>query len=131
MPVSTTVDARTNLITYVVTGDMTLDDVREAVDVAIADAGFQPGMNSLWNLKEGHVAITVNELPEMISHLSKIDNKRGRGFRVAILVRSNEDFGLSSLFEMNSYTLPFDVQVFRNSSEALGWVSKPSPAQQS
>jgi hypothetical protein len=110
---------------------MTLDDVRRAVEEAMADASFRPGMNSLWNLKDGRVAITVAELPEMIGHLSKIDDKRGRGYRVAILVRSNEDFGLSSLFEMNAYTLPFEVQVFRNTDEALAWVTKPSPAQHS
>jgi hypothetical protein len=124
MPVQPIIDTENNLITYMVTGEMTLDDVRGAVDVAVEDPKFQLGMYSLWNLKDARIAITMSELPEMIRHLAGINEKRGKGFKVAILVRRNEDFGLSSLFEMNSYSLPFDVQVFRSSSEALEWLSR-------
>ena len=131
MPIATTLDSATALITYVVTGDMTLDHARAAVDEAVSDPRFNPAMNSIWNLKEGRVAISMKELPQMISHFSKIDERRGKGYKVAILVRSNEDFGLSSLFEMHSYTLPFKVQVFRSTSEALEWVSTPAPANNS
>ena len=131
MPVTTAIDTAANLITYVVTGDMTLDHVRSAVGEVVSDSRFDPSMNSFWNLKEGHVAISMKELPQMISHLSRIDERRGKGYKVAILVRSNEDFGLSSLFEMHSYTLPFKVQVFRSTSEALEWVSTPAPANNS
>ncbi len=131
MPISTTLDTADNLIRYVVTGDMTLDQVRAAVDKAVSDPQFDPAMNSFWNLKEGHVAISMKELPQMISHFSGIDEQRGKGYKVAILVRSNEDFGLSSLFEMHSYTLPIQVQVFRSTSEALEWVRTPAPANNS
>jgi len=124
MPVASTFDLAENLITYHVTGDMTLDEVRGAVDAAVADPQFHPAMNSLWNLKEARIAITMTELPEMIRHLASIHEKRGKGFKVAILVRRNEDFGLSSLFEMNAYALPFHVQVFRSSSEAREWLSR-------
>jgi hypothetical protein len=126
MPVTSSIDLDNNLITYLVTGDMTLDDVRGAVDVAVADPQFRLGMNSLWNLKDARIAITMTELPEMIGHLANINDKRGRGFKVAILVRRNEDFGLSSLFEMNSYGLPFHVRVFRSSSEATEWLTQQS-----
>ncbi len=37
MSIATTLDTATNLITYVVTGDMTLDQVRVAVDEAVSD----------------------------------------------------------------------------------------------
>jgi hypothetical protein len=130
MPVTATIDTDAKLITYVVAGDMTLDDVRAAVDAAVKDPRFDQSMNSLWNLKEGRVAISMAELPEMISHLSGIADRRGSGYKVAILVRRNEDFGLSSLFEMHSYSLPFEVQVFRNSDEARTWVTTPSNAKQ-
>lgn len=126
MPVTIAIDPDSNLITYTVTGDMTLAEVQSAVEQAVERPDFRLGMNSLWNLKEARIAISMPELPSMISHLAGIDERRGTGFKVAILVRRNEDFGLSSLFEMNAYSLPFDVQVFRNSKEALDWVTNQS-----
>lgn len=128
MPVTIEIEPNSNLITYTVTGDMILADVQGAVERAVQRPDFRLGMNSLWNLKEARIAISMPELPSMISHLAGIDERRGKGFKVAILVRRNEDFGLSSLFEMNAYSLPFDVQVFRNSKEALDWVTNQSPS---
>jgi len=129
MPITTTVDPDVGLITYLVTGDMTLDDTRRAVEHAVATPGFEPTMNSLWNLKEARIAITMSELPAMVSYYASIGGRRGTGYKVAILVRRNEDFGLSSLFEMNAHVLPFEVRVFRNTAEATDWVGTQSPAQ--
>jgi hypothetical protein len=70
----------------------------------------------------------MTELPAMLEYFSGISDRRGQGYKVAILVRRNEDFGLSSLFEMNAHTLPFAVQVFRNTAEALAWVAANSHA---
>lgn len=126
MSVSTQIDLDQRIILYEVTGEMTLDDVLGAVDTALTLPGFDPSMNSLWNLKKAHIAITMTELPKMLSALAGLVESRGKDYRVAILVDSNEDFGLSSIFEMNAYELPFEVQVFRNSSEARAWVTSSS-----
>jgi hypothetical protein len=129
MAIKTTIDPDAGLITFSVTGDMTLDDTRRAVDEVVGKPGFDPAMNSLWNLKEARIAITMTELPAMLAHFSSIGDRRGTGYKVAILVRRNEDFGLSSIFEMNAPMLPFDVRVFRNTSEAMEWLGTESRAQ--
>lgn len=125
MPVSARIDEKERLILYEVTGEITLEDVLGAVDKVVSLPGFDAMMNSFWNLKHAHIAITMTELPAMLAGLAGRAVTRGSGYKVAILVDSNEDFGLSSLFEMNAYQLPFEVQVFRNSSEARAWVTSP------
>ena len=127
MSVLTRIEPDHNLITYTATGELVLEEVRVAVTSIIRDPSFRLGMNAFWNLKEAQIGIGLPELPELITMLQG-RNGRGAGFRVAILVRSNEDFGLSSIFRMHAYELPFEVQVFRSSNEARDWVTAPTTA---
>lgn len=123
MPVTFSIDPDTDLITFTVRGDLSLDEVRNALENQFDHPHFRKGMNAMWNLKEARIKITMVELPELISAIQAMSDQRGKGFKVALLVRSNEDFGLSSLFEMSAYVLPFAVRVFRNSKEAAAWVT--------
>jgi hypothetical protein len=123
MPVTVAIDPGIHLITYTVQDELRLDALVQALESQFDHPHFRKGMNALWNLKEARIAITMVELPRLISAIQGMSERRGKGFKVAILVRSNEDFGLSSLFEMSAYVLPFDVRVFRNTKEAMEWVA--------
>jgi len=123
MPVTIAIDPAVDLITYTVKGDLHLNDLRHALESQFEHPHFRKGMNAMWNLKEARITVSMGELPELISALQGMSERRGKGFKVALLVRSNEDFGLSSLFEMSAYVLPFDVRVFRNTKEATDWVT--------
>jgi len=123
MPVIIAIDPDADLITYTVQGELHLDGLVEALESQFDHPHFRKGMNAMWNLKEARIAVTMVELPRLISAIQSMSERRGKGFKVAILVRSNEDFGLSSLFEMSAYVLPFDVRVFRSTKEAMEWVT--------
>jgi hypothetical protein len=123
MPVTIAIDPDADLITYTVQGDLLLDELRGALESQFDHPHFRKGMNAMWNLKEARIAVTTVELPELIAAIQGMSERRGTGFKVALLVRSNEDFGLSSIFEMSAYVLPFEVRVFRNTKEATEWVT--------
>ena len=122
MPVETIIDADAGLITYKATGDVPFSEMQEAFESIFTNPEFRSGMNALCHAKNARLTVTVLDVQNLIQLLGQYSAKRGKGFRVAVLVRSNEDFGLSSLFEVGTAPLPFEVQVFRNSQEAYEWL---------
>lgn len=126
MPVDIHIDseaAGAGLITYTVTGELDLEELRAALEGVYSDPKFRPGMHALWQIKEGTIGVTAKELPELIELLEERGQKRGTGYRVAIVVRGNLDFGLSTIFQMHAYSLPFEVKVFQSLTEATRWIA--------
>jgi hypothetical protein len=58
----------------------------------------------------------------LIKLLDERSSKRGTGYKAAIVVRGNLDFGLSTVFQMHAYSLPFDVKVFQSLTQAKEWI---------
>jgi hypothetical protein len=125
MPVDIHIDKETagaGLITYTVTGELDLGELRGALEGVYDDPDFRPGMHALWQIKEGTIGVTATELPALIKLLEERADKRGTGYKAAIVVRGNLDFGLSTLFQMNAYALPFEVNVFQSLTRAKQWI---------
>jgi hypothetical protein len=125
--VETLIDPAAGLITYKVTGDLELDDIRKALEGLYQNPDFRPGMNALWEIKNGTISVTATELPELIELLKRLADKRGSGYRAAIVVRRNMDFGLSTVFQMHAYSLPFEIKVFQSLTQAKRWVAGEDP----
>jgi hypothetical protein len=127
MPVEMHIDTDVGVVTFKVTGDLVIDEIRKALESLYADPEFRPSMHSLWELKEGHVGVTATQLPELIKFLGKFAEKRGTEYKVAIVVRGNLDFGLSTIFQMHAYTLPFEVKVYQSLTQAKSWLLEDKP----
>jgi len=126
MPVSVDIDAGTNLITYTATGEVTIDEMTAAFESIFDHPGFHPGMHSLCEAKDAQFGeMTVADIHHLVTSLESNSERRGTGFRVALLVRGNAEFAVSSLFEMRTQSLPFEVQVFRSTREAREWLGIP------
>ena len=122
MSVEPNIDANAGLITFKVTGELVLDEIREALERTYNHPDFRLGMNSLWEIKEGTIGVTATQLPDLIRLLEGFVEKRGTDYKVAIVVRGNLDFGLSTIFQMHSYSLPFEVKVFQSRTQARDWL---------
>jgi len=125
MTVDTTIDpaaCEAGLITYQVTGELDLEEIKEALEGIYAHAEFRPGMHALWIIKKGTINVTATQLPALLALLEELSDKRGGGYKAAIVVRGNLDFGLSTIFQMHSYNLPFDVKVFQSLTQAREWI---------
>jgi hypothetical protein len=126
MPVDVTIDQDDRLITYTATGDITVADMKAAFESIFDHPDFEPGMNALCDAKYASFPeMSFGEVQELVGLLGERSERRGKDFKVALLVRGNPEFGLSSLFEMQTYSLPFDVQVFRKTAEAKEWLGVP------
>jgi hypothetical protein len=127
MPVDIHIDpeaAGVGVITYAVTGELDIAELRAALEGIYSAPDFRPGMHSLWQMKEGTIAVPATKLPELIQLLNERSDKRGTGYKVAIVVRGNLDFGLSTIFQMHAYSLPFDVKVFQSLTQAREWLEE-------
>jgi len=123
MPVDVTIDRDANLVTYEATGDVTIDEMKAAFAGLFENPDFKPGMNALCNAKYASFPnLPLDDVKDLVALLGERSAERGKGHRVAVLVRGNAEFGLSSLFEMQTYRMPFEVQVFRNTKEARKWL---------
>jgi hypothetical protein len=130
MPVDIKIDptaGSAGLITYTVTGELDLGKLRTALEGIYDAPEFRPGMHALWQIKEGTIGVNATQLPELINILQERSDKRGTGYKAAIVVRGNLDFGLSTIFQMHAYTLPFDVKVFQSLTQAKEWIGEEKP----
>jgi hypothetical protein len=114
--------AGAGLITYTVTGELDFEEIRAALLGVYDHLDFRPGMHALWQIKEGTIGVSAAELPSLIKLLEERVEKRGTGYKAAIVVRGNLDFGLSTLLQMNAYELPFEIKVFQSLTQAKQWI---------
>ena len=127
MPIETLIDQKAGLIHYKATGEVNVIDMIGAFEAVFADPDFQPGLNALCDAKYAEFKdMALHDVQDLVARIATRGNERGKGYRVALLVRGNTEFGISSLFEMQTYNLPFEVKVFRNTKEAKEWLGVPT-----
>lgn len=123
MPVETHIDPQTKLIHYKATGEINVVDMIAAFQSVFGHPDFEPGMNALCDAKYATFKeMALHDVQDLAAVVASMGKQRGQGHRVALLVRGNTEFGLSALFEMQTVSLPFEVQVFRNTNEARTWL---------
>ena len=123
MPIETHFDPQAKLIHYKATGEINVVEMIAAFQGIFSHPDFEPGMNALCDAKYATFEeMALHDVQDLAAEIGSRSKERGKGYRIAILVRGNTEFGLSALFEMQTVSLPFDVQVFRNTNEAKTWL---------
>lgn len=123
MPVTIDVDPKANLVTYTATGDIDFTQTRDAYESVFDHPDFRTNMNAMCDAREAVITLTVGEIAKLKDVLKSHQGERGSGYRVAIVVAGSPDFGLSTLFEMQTYGLPFELKVFRSFTQASEWLA--------
>ena len=123
MPVETRIDSQEKLIHYKATGEIDVVDMIAAFEGVFGHPDFEPGMNALCDAKYATFKdMALHDIQDLAAVIATRGKDRGKGYRVALLVRGNTEFGISSRFLMQTAQLPFEVQVFRNTKEAKTWL---------
>ncbi len=122
MAITTSLDEKTGLRTYVVTGETTPGELREAIEGIYGRPDYQPGSSALWDLREAmDDAFSVRGIRGMVDAVLKGRTEKA-GSRVALVVSTSRVFGLSRMFEqMMAVRTPIKVMVFRDPDEAEIW----------
>ncbi len=88
-----------------------------------ATQGFRPGLNSVFDVRTGRLDLSSSDVHRLVGLLDRhLERRGGGGFRCAIVVASDIDFGISRMIEMVADQVPFESRVFRSMTDAELWV---------
>jgi len=124
MAINTQIEPNTGFRTHTVTGEISLDEIRETLEEAYAHPDFRPEANAVWDL----VGVTGDVPTEDIRHLADFvgnlvgDDAPGK---VALLVSGEFEFGTARMYEsILSGQSSKPIMVFRDRDEADRWLSE-------
>lgn len=129
MGIETRIDAAGGLRTHVVTGSLSLAQLREALERVYKRPDFDPGHHVLWDLRgadlKGFAAADVEETASLVAARWKATP----GTRAALVVTRDVDYVLSRMYEqMLTANWQGEIRVFRDGDEALRWLAESRPA---
>jgi hypothetical protein len=122
MAISTHIDPGTGARTHTVTGDLKVFDVRRTLEDAYARPEFRPEASALWDLREATGDVPTEDVRHLVDFVTKMvgDGEQGK---VAIIIPSDLDFGLSRMYETilgGQSRKP--MKVFQDIDEAQSWL---------
>jgi hypothetical protein len=123
MPVTTHVSPETSLVIFECSGKLVIEEVEQAYEAMFNHPAFRSGMNAMWDIRNASIGLYAQQIPDLLRMIRDRQSDRGTGYRVALLVSGSPDFGLSTLFEMSTHSMPFEVRVFRSHTQATQWLA--------
>ena len=121
MPLSYTIDPQQNIIYTTGEGRISLGDLRVHMKTVSEDPLFQPGMNTVADLRHLQIQMTIQDTPDLIRLFIEQAKIRKRG-RWAVVIRRHPEVHLIRFLITFMEHLPFKMSVFANTGEALVWL---------
>jgi len=102
-----------------------LAQLEEAVQQAVADPDFKPGMSFLWDRKPGEVNTATREyLREALHFLDGLAERIGP-HSWAIVAHHESDFGKARMLEAMSDSTKVTIRAFQSAGDAEEWLRNP------
>jgi hypothetical protein len=131
MPVKSEIDKDNNVIIRKVVGELTLQDIKDALVSTPQLAGFEPDMGVVWDYSEGTNAnFGPNEIKKLAQSVEQWSQGRGSAkYRSASFAPRDIEFGLSRMYQafIEIRGVSFEFSVFRELDQAIRWVNKIEP----
>lgn len=121
MPMEFTVNAERRRVEVVVTGRIAFDEIRRALDAAVAQPGFQPGFDILSDHTGLEEPISVADLEATLLHIESLAPCFANS-RWAIATRNPASYGMMRMFSALAERIPLTVEVFRSREDAERWL---------
>jgi len=120
-PRSITVDAARQLVTVVLTGRVSTEELQQAFQAMVDHPGFSSGFDSLWDFRDASlVDITVDGIQTIVDYVERHKDQRGAG-SVLIVAPNDLDYGVSRTYEALAARLPTPIHTFRTMDEVHAW----------
>ncbi|MBD3671796.1 MAG: hypothetical protein HUJ29_13585 [Gammaproteobacteria bacterium] len=125
MSLETEIRESEGLVVHTITGELSLDEVKQATVRLFSNPAFRPDMSILVDLREGTAnALSQQDLDDFVELTQAMDEKRGNG-RSAILAARDVDFGIGRILQALLDGSSRSLQVFRDYKQALKWLLAP------
>jgi len=122
MGISYRIDENLGLVFSTASGDLTDEDLINHKRELCSDPAFKPGMVEISDVRNIEKLEVTTEGVRRMAALDKQHADKLRGYKLAILVRADEVFGMARMYQaMTEENLEL-VQVFRDRAEAMKWL---------
>lgn len=131
MAVDYTIFPDENWIAMTCSDVVTEQDIRDAFESYIRDPRFRSGMHVLVDLHNAELKATSGIAHNFVGLLQANEKRRGKDYRIALLVTPGFQETLSHLFSIYARNRPVRCGVFRERDAALDWLltgTSPPPA---
>ena len=124
MAITTHIDADAGLRHHKVTGELSVTELRHALEELYAKSAFSAEHNVVWDIREADVsAFTAQDINDVAMFVAEHWGGENTP-RAAMVVASDFDFGLARMYEASVSDEKYrSVQVFRDMTEAVAWIS--------
>jgi len=127
MPITSEVDKTKNLTIYTLTGELTLDDIQNAIK-SFWEA-HDLTLNALWDVRSAKLthlkSSDIEGITALIGQYSHRFEER-KGGKSVVVASSDLQYGLSrilrTLYEIKNF--PTQLQSFRQIDEAMEWLDQ-------
>jgi hypothetical protein len=120
---SYSIDTTRQLVLTRAWGVLTDADLLEHKAQLANDSGFSASMAELSDVRGvERLAVTTEGVKLMVAH-DVASSDRMAGHRLALVVSSDESFGMARMYSQRSDGGPQDVGVFRSMTEAEAWLA--------
>jgi len=102
-------------------GDLAASDIIEAAAQVYADPRFQPGMDSLLDMRGARTTVSADEVRMMVETVSRNIEVRGKG-RCAVVTSREVDYGMARIALVHMELIGIELTVFRELAEAERWL---------
>ena len=125
MAVETVIDIDARVITRTVRGATTFDEITGVFEETLAHPDFRPGMDAIWDLRQADLTnLTRDDMRCIAEYMQRKSETRGTGYKAALVVFREVDFGFSRMCKTYADDLPVRLQIFRSLEEAQAWLAE-------
>jgi hypothetical protein len=119
--IETQTDPSRKLTIFTVSGTVTAREFASAIRSFYSGV---PTIYSLWDLRNGEVKLTDNELWNLARSVRTLNLSIRTGGKTAMVTEEGTPFGLARMYQLitESMTLPFAVKAFTDMEEAHHWL---------
>src|SRR5258708_20482197 len=122
MPVHYTIDTEQKRICTQCTGFITFEEVCEHFQVLRLDPEFGERLDVLLDLSDCTSVSTAEQLREVAARIDSLSGGWRLGF-CAIIVKEEELFGMTRIFEVYTQKIFTGTAIFRSAEEGERWLS--------
>ena len=123
MPVETQIFPAQRLVVHTCSGELTADNFIRAFDASIAHPDFEKGMNVLWDIRNATINTSPKDIQKLVTHVALMREKRGSGYRLAVVSDKSVLLMLAGIFKALSSPLTFQVRIHRDIEVARRWLT--------
>jgi hypothetical protein len=126
MPLITSIDEEAGLATHTITGELSLEEVMQAMVTLFTSPKFRPDMAILVDISCGSAkTLSQEDIDEFVNLTRAMGEKRGSG-RSAILAAKDLDYGIGRIIQALLDDTPRALRVFRDRDVAIHWLLEKS-----